>query len=151
MLFRSVKVVLAGDRALYYLLSELDPDFRELFKIAADFDDDMDRAADTELGYAQLVAMLGRREKLRPLDAPAVARVVERGARLAGDADKISARVEMIADLLRESDHLAAADARDVIGAGDIDAAVAAQERRASRIKERIQEEIGREIGRAHV
>ena len=68
-----VKVVLSARRH-YYLLSELDPDFPELFKIAADFDDRIDRSAETTALYARLIASAARREKLRPLDRAAVAR-----------------------------------------------------------------------------
>ena len=43
-----IKVVLTGDRQLYYLLAAYDPDFRELFKVAADFDDEFMRAKQTQ-------------------------------------------------------------------------------------------------------
>ena len=42
-----VKVVLFGDRLLYYLLAALDPDFAEHFKVLADFEDDVDRSPAT--------------------------------------------------------------------------------------------------------
>ncbi len=39
-----VKVVLFGDRMLYYLLSALDPELAQHFKVLADFDDETDRS-----------------------------------------------------------------------------------------------------------
>src|SRR5919204_178216 len=41
-----VKVVLLGERLLYYILYELDPEFRQLFKVEADFEEQIDRTVD---------------------------------------------------------------------------------------------------------
>jgi len=71
-----VKVVLLGPPLIYYLLSALDDDFKELFKIAADFDDRVERTPETTLLYARFIAGVVRREKLLPFDRSAVARVI---------------------------------------------------------------------------
>lgn len=139
----NVKIILTGDRQLYYLLAELDPDFREMFKVAADFDDETDRAG-AEMAYARLIASITRREKIRPLDRAAVARVIEHAARLAGDSEKVTARLEIVADLLREADHLAAEAGAETIGAALVQQTIDQQVRRASRVRERIYEEIRR-------
>ncbi len=140
----AVKVILTGDHYLYYLLASLDPDFREMFKIAADFNDDLPRDATTERSFAQLLGSIARDESLRPLDREAVARLIEQGARLAGDAEKMTAQVEVIADLVREADHLAEIAGREAIGLSEISQAIDLQIRRASRLRERLQEEIHR-------
>lgn len=140
----NTKIVLTGDRLLYYLLAELDPDFQELFKIAADFDDDMERSRESDLIYARVIASITKRENILPLDRPAVARVIEHAARLAGDAEKVTVRIEFIADLLREADHLAREAGHAVIDAADIQRTVDFQVRRASRLRERVQSEIRR-------
>jgi predicted ATP-dependent protease len=128
-----LKVVLLGDRMLYYLLAELDPEFPALFKVAADFEDEVARDGG-ELPFAQLLARLIREEGLRPLDRGGVARLLEEAARLAGDAGKLTARIDDLADLLREADLSAAAAGRAQAGAADVQAAVDGQERRADRI-----------------
>jgi len=69
-----IKIVLFGDRLFYYLLQEYDPDFSELFKVAADFEERIERNADTHLLYARLIATLARKEKLLLYDRYAVAR-----------------------------------------------------------------------------
>lgn len=140
----NVKVVLTGDRILYYLLAELDPDFRELFKVAADFDDEMDRTDDVEKSFARLIAAIVQRESILPLDCAAVARVIEHGARLADDSEKVTARIESIADLLREADHLSRESGHELMTAGDIQQTIDLQTHRASRLRERVQEEIRR-------
>jgi lon-related putative ATP-dependent protease len=139
-----LKIVLTGDRVLYYLLAELDPDFHEMFKVAADFDDEMDRTGVSETAYARLIASITKREKIRPLDRGAVARVVEHAARVAGDAEKVTARIELVADLLREADHLATEAGAETITADQVQRAIDLQIYRASRVRERMQEEIRR-------
>lgn len=140
----NVKVVLVGERLLYYLLYYYDPDFRELFKVAADFEDDMDRTPETQLLHARLVATLARREKLLPFHRDAIARVLEHGSRLAADAEKLSVRVQDITDLLREADHWARAVEREVVQVGDVRRAIEARIDRADRLRDRLQEAIRR-------
>jgi predicted ATP-dependent protease len=137
-----VKVVLFGERILYYLLAELDPEFSTLFKVAADFEDDVPRDAGGELRFARVLARLVKEEGMRPLDRGGAARVAEQAARLAGDAGKLTARMDDVTDLLRESDHAAAERGRAVIGVEDVQSAIDGQIRRADRIRKRMQEVI---------
>ncbi len=139
-----LKIVLLGPPSLYYLLSSLDDDFKELFKIAADFDDRVERTPETTLLYARFIAGVVRREKLLPFDRSAVARVVERAARLVGDADRLSAGLREIVDLLQEADQLAADAGKAIVTAAEVQRAIDGQFRRGDRVYRRMQEEIGR-------
>ena len=139
-----IKIVLVGDRMLYYLLSAQDPDFSQLFKVAVDFEDDMDRSAGRHMPYARLVATLARRDGLKPLNAAGVARVIEQASRLAGDSAKLSTRMGLICDVLREADHWASEAGRRVIGAQEVQKTIDSQIRRADRMRERSQEMIRR-------
>ncbi len=139
-----VKVVLLGERILYYLLCEYDPEFSELFKVAADFNDSVPRSHDTDESYARFIATLAREDKLRPLDAPAVARVIEHSARMVEDAEKLSGRFGKIADFLREADYWAGQAGRETIATEDVQQAIDAHDSRLSRIRERLQEETQR-------
>ena len=140
-----VKVVLLGSRMLYYLLSEFDPDFGDLFKVEADFDDRMDRSRESESVYASLVGSLVQKEDLRPFDRSAVARVIERSARIVGDSEKLSVRTRRVIDLVREADFWAGEDGADTVSAPHVQQAVDEWIHRSSRIRERMQEEILRE------
>jgi predicted ATP-dependent protease len=137
-----VKVVLFGDRIIYYLLHAYDPDFPRLFKVAADFDERFERAPGSDKTYGRLVAALARQNRLAAFDRNAVARVIEHSARLAGDARKLSANVQAVSDLMFEADHWARQDGRDRVGAGDVERAIEAQRRRADRLRERMHEQI---------
>jgi predicted ATP-dependent protease len=138
------KVVLLGERHLYYLLSQLDPEFPELFKVAADFEEEIERTAEGELLYARLLGTFARREGLRPLDPGAVARAIEHASRRAADAERLQVHAEAVADLLREADHLAGEAGAEVVTVAHVQAALDAQVRRASRVRERIHEDIRR-------
>jgi lon-related putative ATP-dependent protease len=137
-----VKIALVGDRMLYYLLWQLDPDFANLFKVEADFEEEMDRNSENQLLYAQLLATLARKEDLRPLDRAGVARFIEHSARMVGDAEKLSAQMRDITDLLREADYWAGQAGNGAITAADVQQAIDAQIHRADRLRERLQEEI---------
>lgn len=137
-----VKIILVGDRLLYYLLNLYDPEFGDLFKVAADFDTLMERDDESTLLYARMIGSLARRESLRPLDRGAVARVVEHGAREAGDAEKLLTHLRSITDLLREADYWALVAGRPVITSVDVQQAIDHQIRRADRVRERVYEAI---------
>ncbi len=137
-----VKVVLFGDRTLYYLLSDQDPDFPELFKVAADFEEEMPRTPEAAGRYAALVATLVRAEGLLPFGRDAVARLLEEASREAEDAERLSTRTAGLADLLRESDFLAREAGREAVSGEDVREAVAARVRRADRLRRRYQEEM---------
>jgi lon-related putative ATP-dependent protease len=139
------KVVLMGERLLYYLLCQYDPDFIELFKVAVDFEDELPRSKDNDLLYAQLIATLGRKENLRPFDRAAVARAIEHSARLAEDAERLSLHMQTMTDLLREADYWAGEEGKTVVDAAAIRQAIEAQLYRGGRLRERIQETILRE------
>jgi predicted ATP-dependent protease len=139
-----LKVVLIGEPMLYYSLAHQDPDFTQLFKVAADFDYRMDRSAAHEIGLARLVAGLVRAESLRHLDAPAVARLIEHASRLAEDGEKLSTHRASIADLVRESDHWAAQGNAPLVGAAHVQQAIDQHGYRLDRVREHVLEEIER-------
>jgi lon-related putative ATP-dependent protease len=141
-----VKVALLGDRTLYYMLSELDPDFDELFKVQVDFEDQMDRTKENQELYAQLIATLIRKDGLRAFDQGAVARVIEHSARLVSDSEKMSTQIRDISSLLREANYFADQDGNHPVTSLDVNRAIDAQIRRADRVKQRMRETILRDI-----
>ncbi len=136
----ALKVVLVGDRNLFYLLDEEDSDFADLFKVAADFDDDLARTPDNEAHYVRLLAMLARASGLLPFDRSAAARLVEESARIAEDASRLSLQTRRMADLLREADYHARRAGLARIGRAAIEAALAARSRRSERYPLRVRE-----------
>ena len=140
-----VKVALVGDRELYYMLSSLDPDFDELFKVMADFETAMDRTEVNQKAYADVVARLVKSSGLRPFDRKAVGRVVEQASRMVEDNEKLSIRMRAIENLLKESDYWAGEQRHKVVTRKDVQQAIDAQIHRADRIHERMREAILRD------
>ena len=141
-----VKVVLFGDRELYYLLAAFDPDFQGLFKVQADFDDTIDWSPENNLAYARVIASIVAQHKLKPFDASGVARVIEEGARLADDREKLSIQLGRISDLVREADYWSSQAGRKVTTREDVERAVTESIQRADRLRDRAQEIINRDI-----
>jgi lon-related putative ATP-dependent protease len=141
-----VKVVLFGDRELYYLLAAYDPDVPRLFKVQADFDDTISRSSENDNAYARLIASVVKEHSLKPLDAAAVARVIDEGARLAEDREKLSIELGRISDIVREADYWSSQAKRKVTGRQDVARAIEEQIQRADRMRDRAQETIARGI-----
>jgi predicted ATP-dependent protease len=131
-----VRVVLIGTRQVYDLLCEYDAEFAELFKVPADFDDVMERTPDNTRRYARMIAATTRSEAQRPLDATAVARLIEHGARLAGDSRKLSTHLRSIQDCVREASYFAAAAGQEVVREVDVRRALDEGRRRLARAHE---------------
>ncbi|GIK81010.1 MAG: Lon protease family protein [Pseudorhodoplanes sp.] len=141
-----LKVVLFGDRLLYYLLAAFDPEVSEHFKVLADFEDDIDRSAESEAAHARLIAAIARKDGLRPLDRDAVALVIEYAARLADHAGKLSLSLGELRDLLAEAGFWAEKSGHAVTVREAVDRAITQREYRASRLRERAQESILRDF-----
>jgi len=135
-----VKVILIGDPEIYYLLYELDQDFRELFKVKADFETRMERNEDSIHRYALFIAERCRQEDLRHFDSTGVARVVEYGSRVVEDQDKLSTRFSDIADLVRESAYWAVRNDHALVTAGDVQQALDERANRSNRVEKQIRE-----------
>ena len=137
-----VKVVLFGDRLLYFLLAAFDPELAEHFKVLADFEDDLVRTPENEAILARLVAAIAQRDGLNPLDRDAVALVLEQAARLAEHAGKLSLIVEQLREILIEADYCAREAKRAVISRADAERALASRIQRAARLRDKAQEAI---------
>jgi lon-related putative ATP-dependent protease len=102
-----IKVVLIGQPLWYQQLYQLDPDFRELFKVKADFDTSMDRNEESVRIYGDFVCTLTQKEELLHLTVEAIAEVVDFSSRLADDQHKLSTRFDIVADIIREANFYA--------------------------------------------
>jgi predicted ATP-dependent protease len=141
-----LKVVLVGSRLLYYLMSEHLPEFRNLFKVAADFEDAVERSPENVGAVARLIASLAKADGLLPLGRSAVARAIDDLSRRIEDSERLSTGSSGIADLLREADYFARKRHVERIEADDVDSAIAARRRRLERVPDRILEAIERGI-----
>ena len=130
-----LKVILVGPPQLFYMLHETDDDFRTIFKVMADFDEEMPRQAENEIEYATFIAARCTEEGLHHFDRKAIARVIEYGSRLAGSQLKLSTRFGQIADLVREADYWAGQAKRELVTGEDVQRAVQEQDFRRNRLQ----------------
>ncbi len=138
----NTKVIMIGDAYLYYLLYNLDDDFKKIFKIKADFDSVMDKDDQRIQQYASFIRKICDEDKLRPFDRTGIAAVVEYGVRLAGRQKKLSARFHQIADIIREANYWAEKDGSTVVKEEHVDKAIEKKIYRVNLIEKKIQEMI---------
>ena len=141
-----VRVALVGDRLLYFLLVAYDPEFATLFKVQADFSDEVVWTPETTALYARFIAGIARREKIRPVAVEGVVRLLTEGSRLAEDTERLSLDAGRFADILREADFLAGEAGMATIDRGLVDRAIEDAEIRAGRLRELSHEMITRDI-----
>ena len=136
------KIILIGTPLFYYLLLQLDPDFRKYFKVKVDFDQMMKNTWENIQQYALFIGSKCTEEKLRHFDPSAVARTIEHATRLTEDQQRLSARFLDITDLIREASFYAEREACDLVSAKHVELAIEARIYRSNKLEERIQEEI---------
>lgn len=141
-----VKVILLGEPLLYYLLNHYDPEFDNIFQVAADFAPDFESTAEQQELYARMIATLQSQQELMPLDAAAVAKTIEFAARLADDQERLSLDREQLNRLLQEANHWAENRGSQAIQCTDIEEAIRRERHRRGQLRERMGEQILRGI-----
>jgi len=136
----NAKILLIGNPMLYHLLYALDEDFRNLFKVKADFDLQMDRTPEHIDQYTRFISARCRDENLKHFDPTGVAAMIEFASRTVEDQEKLSTRFVEIADLIREAHYWAARNAHDHVTAEDVETAVEEKVYRSNLLEEKIQE-----------
>ncbi len=140
-----VKVILVGERWLYHLLAIYDREFNDLFKVAADLDDDLERTGDNVDAYASLIATRIRDKELLPFGLDAMQKIVEQRARRADDSEKLSMHMGSLEDLLTQSDFWARQRDAQTVDASDVAKAIDEMARRLGRMRSRIIDAIQRD------
>ena len=138
----NVKVILIGDRELYELLYEYEEDFRKIFKVRVEFDEEMAMSDGVIAEYAGRLRALSEKENLFPFDRGAFAAMLEYGVRQAGRRNKVTARFVDIADLAREAHYSAAATGETIVRAHHVRLALFSKIERHNLIETRIREMI---------
>ena len=134
----NVKIILFGDRSTYLLLQHYDPEFKELFKVTADFESEMPRNETSQLQYAKFISSLVHDKGFLHCDKRAIARVIEYSSRLAEDQNKLSLHASDIANLLRESNFWAKEQGSNMIRLAHVERALESDQHRNSRLKDQM-------------
>ncbi len=145
------KVILIGDPFIYHLLYLYDEAFREIFKIKAHLDVWVDRDEERTRQFLRAVAGMVKRDRLRPVEASGLARLIEFSCELAGRQDKLSLKLPEIRDVLKEANFWAGREGAGRITASHVQKAIEERRFRASLPEERLQEMIEKDILRINV
>jgi len=140
----NLRVILIGDRRLYYLLKQYDAEFTSLFKVYADFAEGFDRDRDNLESYLGLISMLVREEGLAHFDRSGLEAVIEHSSRQMDDSEKLSLNRGQLIDLLRESSFWALRQGASLTARAHVDKAIEQQRYRSSQLSELMQEQIER-------
>jgi len=138
----TVKVIMVGPPMLYHLLQAYEEDFGKLFKVKADFDTEVVRSERQDRQYARFIARLCREEGLPHFGADAVAEILRQGLRFADRHDRLSLRLSLISDLIREAGYWARKENHAFVTRADVDAAVTHKRHRSNLAEHWIQDEI---------
>ncbi|MDY2984729.1 MAG: ATP-binding protein [Synergistes jonesii] len=136
-----MKVVIVGTPYLYYLLNIYDPEFGKVFKIKAEFDSEMPRTPQSEYQIAQFIAGFVEHEGGLNFTAAAVGEVIEWSSRLAEDRNKLSTKLNKIAETLVEATAYAKAGGKKLVGVEDVRRAIEEKLYRVSMWESKVLEE----------
>jgi lon-related putative ATP-dependent protease len=141
-----VKIVLIGERWLYYLLCIYDREFTDLFSVAADLDDDLERSDDNVENYALLIASRAKDRELLSFSKPAIQSVIEQRARRADDGERLSMHMRSLDDLLMQADYWARRRDSELVEVNDVVKALKQRDRRLDRVQMKVLDAIKRDI-----
>ena len=140
----SVQIILIGSPVLYHLLYKWDDDFRELFRVKAEFDTSMPYSAQNASDFSLVIHNIERENELLPINNRGLTRILEESLRLAGDQKRISIRFGELSKILQEANHYAQLESRNEIDAEDLEKAIEYKYFRSNLIQEKINEMIRR-------
>ncbi len=135
-----VKVVLIGEPHIYNLLMRMDPDFKKVFKVKAEFDSSMKATNANFNNYYQFIKRVILDEQLKTFDISGLQAVTEFGMKLSGTRKKITTQFTHIADIVREADYCATHKKRKIVTRDDVHCAIANQRSRVNLIEGKVQE-----------
>ncbi len=127
-----LKVILIGNANIYQTLLAMDSDFKKLFKIKVEFEDDAIINAENVQKLAQIVHGFCEHEGLPHLDKSGMARLVEYASKLAGSHNKLSTRFDNLTQVVGEAATWAKISKSKTVSAKFIDKAL---QERIERIK----------------
>ena len=140
----NVKVVIIGSEFYHDILHTYDPDFRALFKVKAAFDTDVPRTDTYVAEYARYLQRHAAQSGLPAPEAPALACILEHGARLAGDRERLTSRIDSLTDILQEAGHYARRESAAGLTRMHVNRAIEQRFHRSNLILEKIQHMIAR-------
>ena len=131
-----IKVILLGEADLYYELLELEPEFDAVFKVRADFHDDVVRTSEHELALVAKMADIIDYANLYPFDRHAQATLLEHLSLQAEEQDRLSLHSDLLIKLLHESNRHARLDDENIVTATHVTQAISDMDERSGYLRD---------------
>ncbi|MBQ9314005.1 MAG: AAA family ATPase [Clostridia bacterium] len=138
----NMKVILVGPSYIYYQLLNIDEDFKKLFKVKAEFDEEAPRTESNMFKIAQFIHNFCEKEKAPHFNSGAVAKVIEYCSRIVDNQNKLSTQLNEITELLGESCTWARMDGAKVVTASYVKKAIEERIERVNKYDQRLVEMI---------
>lgn len=138
----NLKVILIGSDSIYQTLVSVDAEFKKLFKIKVEFEDDAPFTSENANKLAQVVQGFCIAEDLSPFDKTGMAKIIEFASRLADDQTKLSTRFSEITQVVGEAATLAKLRREKLITGKIVEDALQKRLERAQKYSERYMEMI---------
>ena len=138
----NMKVILVGPSYIYYQLLNIDEDFKKLFKVKAEFDEEAPRTESNMFKIAQFIHNFCEKEKAPHFNAGAVAKVIEYCSRIVDNQNKLSTQLNEITELLGESATWAKMEGAKVVTASYVNKAIEERIDRVNKYDQRLVEMI---------
>lgn len=126
----NLKVILIGDENIYQTLLSIDEDFRKLFKLKVEFEDDAPLNAENSNKLSRVISGFCTKEQIPPLDRNAMAKVIEFASRLSNNQNKLSTRFGEITQIVGEAGTWAKLEKSKIVTAEIVEKALAERQSR---------------------
>ncbi len=137
-----LKLILIGSNTLYHMAYQTDDDFRKIFQVKADFDDEIRRSPESIAKYVRFIATAAKNNGCRPLNRQAVSAVIKHGSRLVESQRKLTLRFNDISNVLVEANYHADGEGLEIIEKRHIQTAIEEREKRSSLIADKMHEDV---------
>lgn len=134
-----IKVILIGDNYIYNIMYSYEEDFRNLFKIMADFDVEINKNEENIYKIIKLISNQCKEHNLKHFDRSAIERILQYSVRLSDDKEKLTAKFNKIVDLIYESEAFSDKSSKYVTKQ-DVEKAISQKRYRNNKYEEKLNE-----------
>jgi lon-related putative ATP-dependent protease len=142
----NLKVIIIGEPWLFYLLYAQDEEFRKLFKVRADFNEDMPRNKKSCNNYARFISSVCRNEQLRHFTPDGVAKIIDYGSRMAENQKRLSTRFNQLMEIIYEANAWAESENAVLVSKQHVIKAIEEKRYRSSMLEDNIHDYIKNDI-----
>jgi len=140
----NVKIILIGDDYIYHVLYNMDPDFRRIFRVKADFDSTIEINSDTTDSLIGFISRVVNEDCDLPFDLSAIRRLLHYSSRRSEDQRKYRIHASDLVEIIVESVYWGKKKHKKIVDESHVRTAIESREKRHARFREHYYESIER-------